>query len=116
MTIKVYESIMPGEPVEVYDDHGMTVEEWVAARAKGYQRGSVQPISCMVNGVIVKPMDWADTVIDERDLVEFRPVPLGAELSVWAIAGIIAGSAVAAYSLYTVLTMDNPSYNGGQAA
>src|SRR5690554_5747319 len=77
MTIKVYSSIMPGEPVEVYDDHGMTVEAWVAARAKGYQRGSVQPISCMVNGAIVKPMDWADTLIGDRDVVEFRPVPLG---------------------------------------
>lgn len=77
MTIKVYESIMPGEPSEVYDDHGMTVEAWVAERAKGYQRGSVQPISCMINGAIVKPMDWADTVIGERDVVEFRPVPLG---------------------------------------
>lgn len=116
MTIKVYESIMPGEPVEVYDDHGVTVEAWVEARSQGYQRGPVQPISCMVNGAIVKPMDWADTVISESDVVEFRPVPLGAELGVWAIAGIIAGSAVAAYSLYTVLTMDNPSYNGGQAA
>src|SRR5690554_332207 len=77
MTIKVYSSIMPGEPVEVYDDHGMTVEAWVSARADNYQRGSVQPISCMVNGAIVKPMDWADTVIGESDVVEFRPVPLG---------------------------------------
>ena len=57
MTIKVYESIMPGEPAEVYDDHGMTVEAWIAVRANGYQRGSVQPISCMINGAIVKPID-----------------------------------------------------------
>lgn len=77
MTIKVYESIMPGEPAEVYDDHGVTVEAWVSARAKGYQRGPVQPLSCMVNGAIVKPMDWADTVINEHDSVEFRPVPRG---------------------------------------
>lgn len=115
MTIKVYESIMPGDPVEVYDDHGMTVEAWVAARARGYQRGSVQPISCMINGTIIRPVDWADTVISESDVVEFRPVPLGAELGIWAIAGIIAGSAAAAYSLYTVLTMDTPSHKGGQS-
>src|SRR5690554_2915940 len=87
MTIKVYESIMPGEPAEVYDDHGMTVEAWVSARAKGYQRGPVQPLSCMVNGAIVKPMDWADTVIDERDLVEFRPVPMGGSISLGDILG-----------------------------
>src|SRR5690554_2810567 len=87
MTIKVYESIMPGEPVEVYDDHGMTVEAWVAARAKGYQRGPVQPLSCMVNGAIVKPMDWADTVIGGRDVVEFRPVPMGGSISLGGILG-----------------------------
>lgn len=77
MTINVFESIMPGDPVEVYHDHGITVEQFVKGMADNYQRGDCQPISCMVNGAIVKPMDWCDAVINERDNVEFRPVPRG---------------------------------------
>lgn len=77
MTIKVYSSIMPGEPDEVYHDHGMTVEAWVEGQAPNYKRGDTQPISCMINGTIIKPMDWPDTVIGEKDSVEFRIVPRG---------------------------------------
>src|SRR5690554_3358855 len=77
MTIKVYESIMPGEPVEVYDDHGVTVEQWVKGKTRDYQRGSVQPVSCAINGAIVQPLGWADVVIGACDNVEFRVVPRG---------------------------------------
>lgn len=75
MTIKVYSSIMPGDPEEVYHDHGMTVEDWVKSRTPDYSRGSVQPISCMINGAIVDPVDWCDAIIHEKDCVEFRVVP-----------------------------------------
>lgn len=77
MTIKVYSSIMPGDPDEVYSDHGMTVEQWVEGKADNYKRGDIQPISCMINGSIVKPVDWCDTLIREKDNVEFRVVPRG---------------------------------------
>lgn len=77
MTIKVYSSIMPGEPDEVYHDHGMTVEDWVKSKTPDYQRSDSQPISCMINGAIVNPMDWRDVVIGDKDSVEFRVVPRG---------------------------------------
>lgn len=77
MTIKVYESIMPGEPAEVYDYHGGSVESFVRSMTDNYRPGDVQPISCMVNGRIVKPADWTATDIGQSDVVEFRPVPRG---------------------------------------
>src|SRR5690554_4807772 len=87
MTIKVYSSIMPGEPDEVYHDHGVTVEQWIKSKTDDYQRGDCQPVSCMINGAIVKPMDWADTLIGDRDVVEFRPVPMGGSISLGGILG-----------------------------
>lgn len=111
MTIKVYSSIMPGEPAEVYDDHGMTVEAWVAARAKGYQRGECQPISCMINGAIVKPEDWDDTVIGERDVVEFRPVPRGGSFGdiLGAVLPFWGGSVAAGQAAIDAITPNIPS-------
>ena len=96
MTIKVYSSIMPGEPAETYDRSGLTVEAFVKSFTPNYRRGDSQPISCMINGAIVKPMDWADAVIGERDVVEFRPVPYGDVVDALAIVfptvfGPIAG-------------------------
>ncbi|MGP9834201.1 host specificity factor TipJ family phage tail protein [Marinobacter sp. NSM] len=77
MTIKVFDTIMPAEPAEVYRDHGMTVEEWLKGQTDDYKPGPVQPVSCAINGAIVDPLDWADVVIGERDNVEFRVVPFG---------------------------------------
>src|SRR5690554_5329458 len=121
MTIKVYESIMPGEPVEVYDDYGVTVEAWVKSKTDNYQRGSVQPLSCMVNGAIVKPIDWADTTIGERDVVEFRPVPfgdvknaLGFVFPFWGVSAW-AGNAAIDYIMPDIPSMsDSMGQQGGK--
>jgi len=111
MTISVYSSIMPGEPEEVYRDHGMSVEDWVKSRTPDYKRSSVQPISCSVNGAIVKPMDWCDVVIRESDNVEFRVVPYGDTLNV--IFPFWAGSInVAIQAGFNYLLPDIPGQQG----
>jgi len=114
MTIKVYESIMPGEPVEVYDRHGLTVEAFVKSFTPNYRRSDAQPISCMINGAIVKPMDWADACIGENDVVEIRPVPYGDVVNALAfvfptVFGPIVGPKLAIEAL-----IDIPSQQGGQ--
>src|SRR5690554_6695137 len=78
MTIKVYSSIMPDAEVELYEACGVTIEQWVKGKAKDYKAGDKQPLSCFVNGVMVKPSEWANRVIYGSDLVEFRVVPYGA--------------------------------------
>ena len=110
MTIKVYDTIMPAEPVEVYSDHGLTVEEWVKSKTPDYQRGSVQPISCSVNGSIVKPMDWADVVIRKSDNVEFRVVPFGDVLNV--VFPFFGGSVALAQAALDFITPDIPGQRG----
>ena len=79
MTIKVYPSVMPGEPEEVYHDHGMTVAQWLAKATEGQfdPVAKHQPVTCTVNGVVVNPRQWAETAIGPDDLVEFRVTPRG---------------------------------------
>jgi len=85
MTIKVYSSIMPGEPDEVYHDHGVTVSEWLAGHTDDYRPGDRQPLSCAINGAIVPPSDWCSRRVEKRDSVEFRVVPHGDVLSdIWS--------------------------------
>lgn len=110
MTIKVYDTIMPAEPVEVYEDHGMTVEAWVQSKTPNYKRGSVQPLSCSVNGAIVKPMDWADVVIRERDNIEFRVMPFGDALNFFL--PFIGGSVALAQAALDFFTPDIPGQRG----
>lgn len=107
MTIKVYNSIMPGEPDEVYQDHGITVEQWVKSKTTNYRRGDCQPISCSINGAIVRPMDWADALIHKNDNVEFRVVPRGGVGDILAIAfptifGPIVGPQIAIEALIDI--------------
>lgn len=118
MTINVYESIMPGDPSEVYDDHGMTIEQFVKGMTDDYRRGDCQPISCTINGAIVKPMDWCDVVIRDRDNVEFRPVPKGAEIAAFVISNWVyfaIGAAVVGGTLYAISRIPSVS-QGGQGS
>lgn len=119
MTIKVYESIMPGDPVEVYDDHGLTVEQFVKGMTDDYSRGDCQPISCMINGAIVKPMDWCDAVIRESDNVEFRPVPRGDVFNALAVIfptvfGPIVGPKLAIEALIDIPGQQGQGSQGAQ--
>ncbi|MFL1404173.1 host specificity factor TipJ family phage tail protein [Marinobacter sp. M1N3S26] len=78
MTINVYPSIMPGDPEEVYHDHGMTIEQWLMWWAGDYYRpGAQQPVSCTVNGRVVPPAEWSCVTIRQRDVVDFRVTPRG---------------------------------------
>lgn len=114
MTINVYKSIMPGKPTEVYDDHSLTVEDFVRSMTPKYQRGESQPISCAINGVIVNPLDWHDAWIGEDDNVDFRPVPYGDVLNVvfpfWA--GTINVAVSQAFS-YLLPDLPNAQRSGG---
>ena len=118
MTISVYSSIMPGDPDEVYEDSGLTVEQWVKSKTANYRRGECQPISCMVNGAIIPPKRWGDVVIDGNDNVEFRPVPHGDALNFLAVIfptvfGPIAGPQIALDALLPDITGQQGQGNQG---
>lgn len=104
MTIKVYSSIMPDAEVELYEACGVTIEQWVKGKTKDYKAGDKQPLSCSINGTIIKPSEWASRVIQKDDLVEFRVVPYGLGVAAWLLIG--ASVVTAAYAVYTVNNID----------
>ncbi|AOY88661.1 hypothetical protein BKP64_11025 [Marinobacter salinus] len=112
MTIKVYPSVMPGAPEEIYHDHGLTIEDFIAGHAEGYRRGPVQRVSCAVNGEIIDPRYWQDKVIGPRDSVDIRVKPFGdvvqAFINPVAYFSVKAGQAALKY-----LAPDLPGQNGG---
>lgn len=111
MTINVYQSIMPGEPAEIYNDSGLTVEQFMQSMTSKYRRSECQPVTCAINGAIVKPLDWHDAWIGENDIVDIRPVPHGDALNVvfpfWA--GTIN---VAVTQAFNYLIPDIPGQRG----
>lgn len=68
---------MPGEPVEVYQDCGMSIERWVMSHTDGYERKKAQPIACTINGRLINPLEWHQHVINQSDDVEIRVLPQG---------------------------------------
>jgi len=57
VTINVYPSTLPGEPIERHAHEG-TLHDWMTASVPGYTPGPVQPVWVDVDGVAVPPEDW----------------------------------------------------------
>lgn len=76
MTIKVYPSLMPSEPMETHAWAG-TFAGWLESKGIDYQAYEHQPISVMVNGVALEVWQWGDVELAESDDVEIRPLPHG---------------------------------------
>lgn len=74
--IKVYPSILPGEPIETHEVSGITVGEWLAANVPDYSPElPAQPITVAMGGVTLAPEAWADAHIIEGTCVEIRVLP-----------------------------------------
>lgn len=76
MQIKVYPSLLPGQPLETHQ-HAGTLGEWLRANVNGYAEGDHQPIAALVDGRMVPPAEWGDL---RADVVELRVVPQGGSL------------------------------------
>jgi len=101
---------MPGEPDEVYQDHGVTIEQWIKGKTPNYKRAKTQPMYCSVNGVVLKPVHWNAVVIGKKDNIEFRVVPHGVDPVTIAIyAAITVALSVAAVKF---LSPDIPTRQG----
>src|SRR5690625_4289898 len=59
----IFPSTLPGQPLERYEAHGVTLDQWLRDNVTGYQPADQQPISATVYGVVVEPAQWAETYI-----------------------------------------------------
>lgn len=95
MTIKVYPSLLTGEPLETHAWSG-TFAGWLESKGVDYSVTEAQPIAVSINGENVPAGEWANLRIDTRDSVEVRLLPHGDPFT-WAaviMAVVAVGVAV----------------------
>ncbi|KAA0910691.1 host specificity factor TipJ family phage tail protein [Pusillimonas sp. ANT_WB101] len=89
MTIRLYPSLMPGEPIETHEWAG-TVAGWFAHKGIDYTTYENQPVVVSINGVDL-PVDlWPERRLHADDDVEMRLLPHGGGFS--KVLGIITGT------------------------
>jgi len=87
MTIEVYPSTLPGEPIEIHEFSG-TLDAWLSENVDGYCPGSEQPITATVDGVMVDPSRWSELQV-EGCLVELRPMLREATTLLYTLAAVV---------------------------
>ncbi|AEN65788.1 putative kinase [Enterobacter soli] len=111
MTIRIYPSRLPGEPLETHE-HGETfLATWFSQNVEGWELDRPHPISVEVNGEPVPVSEWAARVITEKCNVCIYPVPYGTGLEIvaWVAVGVAVASA--AYSIFMMSNMQAGGYS-----
>lgn len=91
MTIEVYPSTLPGDPIERHQWAG-TLADWLAAHCPGYEPADpAQPITATVDGELIHPSYWC-ALQCAAVVVELRPTPREPTTLLYVLAGIAAGA------------------------
>ena len=104
MTIKIYPSRLPGEPLEVHQHSEITIHQWFTQNVDGYRLEDDQPVAAEINGILVSPSDWPVTIIDINDDVRIYPVPRGVVALAWIAVAVAVASA--AYAIFATQGLD----------
>lgn len=99
MTIKIYPSRMPGEPLETHQHKAMSIADWMTDNVKGFEAGEKQLVSIEVNGEEIPASDWGLCVVYPDCDVCIYPIPFGIEVGAWAIVAAVVAVASAAYTI-----------------
>jgi len=89
MTIEVYPSTLPGEPIETYEWSG-TIGAWFDHVKIDYRAWDNQPVVAIKGGMTVPVSDWDHTLADS--VVEIRVVANGDPIT-WAVVAALVLSA-----------------------
>lgn len=111
MTIRIYPSRLPGEPLETHEHGVMTLCEWFRRHVKGWQFEMTHPVAVEVDGVPVPPGEWGEcTILPEND-VRMYPVPYGTGLEIAAWIAVAVSVASLAYALIMMSNIDTSGYS-----
>lgn len=92
MTIKIFPSALPGEPIETHDAL-CTLHDWLTENCPSYRpNGGEQPIAVFADGVQIDEQDWKWLACD-RD-IEIRPKARGFDPFTIAIIAFVAAVGV----------------------
>ncbi|EMX9268431.1 kinase [Klebsiella pneumoniae] len=113
MTIRLYPSRLPGEPLETHEHRDTTIHDWMLQHVDNYRNDMVQRVTFEVNGKPVPPAEWPLCFISAESDVKVYPIPgegvTATAIAAWAAAAIAAASAV--YVLITMSNMDKGGYS-----
>ncbi len=98
MTIKIYPSRLPGEPLETHEHGAVTIHQWMTKNVADYRPDMKHPIAVEVNGKNIPPAAWFDCAIGPDSDVRIFPIPYGAVALAWIAVAISV--ATVAYSLF----------------
>lgn len=106
MTIRIYPSRLPGEPLERHEHGTLTLHDWMLKNVKDYAESTKHPIAVELNGKPLPPKEWPLYLLKPESDIKMFPVPYGTGLEIAAWAAIAVAVASAAYSIYMMSTMD----------
>lgn len=98
MTIKIYPSRLPGEPLETHEHGAVTIHQWLTRNVADYRPDMKHPISIEVDGEHIPAVAWFDYAIKPDSDVRIYPVPYGAVALAWIAVAVSV--ATVAYSLF----------------
>ncbi|WAT06498.1 host specificity factor TipJ family phage tail protein [Rouxiella badensis] len=108
MTIKLFPSHLPSEPLETAEHGAISLHEWFTGNVAGYEHQKSQPVVVEVDGVVVPGNEWPLCFLKADSDVRIYPVPYGTGLEIAAWAAIAVAVASAAYSLIMMSNLDTP--------
>ncbi|MEQ0055645.1 host specificity factor TipJ family phage tail protein [Klebsiella sp. JN_Kp127] len=106
MTIRIFPSRLPGEPLEKHEHGTLTLHDWMLKNVKDYSTATTHPIAVEINGKPLPLNQWPLCLLKADSDVRMYPVPYGTGLEIAAWAAIAVAVASAAYSIYMMSTMD----------
>lgn len=106
MTIRIFPSRLPGEPLEKHEHGTLTLHDWMLKNVKDYATATKHPIAVELNGKPLPSNEWPLCLLKPESDIKMFPVPYGTGLEIAAWAAIAVAVASAAYSIYMMSTMD----------
>ncbi|HHS9690195.1 TPA: host specificity factor TipJ family phage tail protein [Klebsiella michiganensis] len=113
MTIRIYPSRLPGEPLETHEHGNITLHQWMVRNVPGYSQDRSHPVVVELNGRTLPPDEWPLCQLSPDSDVRIYPVPYGTGLEIAVWVSIAVSVASAAYSLFFGPKLDIGGYSSG---
>ena len=118
MTIRIYPSRLPSEPLETHEHAAMTLHQWFTENVRNYRNDMVHPVAAVVNGHGVPPIEWKNCHLTRDADVRLYPVPAGPLAAIgwvgWTVIAVTV--AAAAYSIYMMSQLSTGSYSSNSGS
>ncbi|MZK88046.1 kinase [Citrobacter amalonaticus] len=98
MTIRLYPSRLPGEPLETHQHGAMTIHQWMKRNVENYRADMKHPVAIEVDGENIPPSAWFDFAIKPDSDVKMFPIPYTAVALAWVAVAVSVASV--AYALF----------------